>query len=79
MSEKLTELNVVKLTARGVRNDRVMRGEAGMTFIVDSVTVRSGIGLSVIYHVRDYRYASDAWGAFCIWSLAPGDYEEVDL
>jgi len=79
MSEKATELKVVRLTNMGHDRNRVMNSQPGMTFIVDSVTVHSGIGLRVVTHVRDYRYASPSWGDFCIWSLAPGDFEEVKL
>lgn len=78
MSEKITELKVVKLTQRGLV--RVLDSRVGMTFIVDAFTQRADfIDGGLVYHVRDYRYESDAWGAFCIWSLAPGDYEEVKL
>jgi len=86
MSEKEPELRfevkVVKLTAQGEHVGRVMDGREGMTFIVDSHTDRNGgpaNGGGRIYHVRDYRYASPSWGDFCIWSLAPGDCEEVKL
>ena len=79
MSEKVTELKVVKVTARGLA--RIPDTKEGATFIVDSWTQRWGTTTPdmIIYHVRDYRYAAKAWGDFCIWSLAPGDYEEVKL
>lgn len=79
MSEKVTELKVVKVTARGLA--RIPDTKEGATFIVDSWTQRRGAETPdmIIYHVRDYRYAAKAWGEYCVWTLAPGDYEEVQL
>lgn len=79
MSQKATELKVVKLTSRG--EARVLDGKVGMTFIVDSWTQRVNTSTPdmVIYHVRDYRYASSMRGPWCIWTLSPGDYELVGL
>lgn len=58
-----------------------MDAREGMTFIVDGFHDRNGgpsNGGGRIHQVRDYRYKSDAWGAYCIWSLAPGDCEEIE-
>lgn len=86
MSKKATELRVVKLTARGL--GRIPSVNEGSTFVVDSshtrdpspIDVERGIRPKEIIHVRDYRYPNlQSWGDYCVWSLAPGDYEEVKL
>lgn len=63
-------METVILTKKG--EDRVLRGEAGMTFVVDRDFHRDNDGGRVV-HVRDYRY-NHPGVAFQIWTLAPEDY-----
>lgn len=65
---------VVNLTPSGAV--RVLNGSAGMTFVVDSLTL-SGDGKSRVAHVRDYRYPND-FKPYQVWSLSEGDYVEVN-
>ena len=63
---------IVKLLAPGL--PRVLGGQVGQTFLVDSLT-RTADG-ELIAHVRDYRY--NALGRTCqIWTLGPDCWEEV--
>jgi len=52
-----------------------------MIFDVDSVAPSCTYPGAWVVHVRDYRYGADPAGLlgrnYQIWSLAPGDYEEV--
>lgn len=65
-------MTIVKLTFKGTH--RVLNGETGLTFIVDSFTGSRSGGL--VAHVRDYRYMTN--GRPQLWSLSPEHYEVVE-
>jgi hypothetical protein len=63
---------VVRLTAQG--RSRVLDGETGMTFTVDSW---GGVD-DRCANVRDYRYIDVALGRkWQIWTLGPDDFERI--
>lgn len=64
-------MTIVKINEHGA--GRVLRGEPGMTFVVDSFTVT---GRGNIAHVRDYRFVTKGRD-FQIWSIGPEGYEIV--
>lgn len=64
-------MQVIRINEKGVA--RVLNGQVGMTFIVDSWTNFSGYKVA---HVRDYRY-KDNNGDYQIWSIASHGFEEV--
>jgi hypothetical protein len=65
---------IVKLTERGL--SRVLNGQVGMTFLVDSMT--PGVA-GVVLHVRDYRYPRDDNGKpYQTWSITADDYEIIN-
>lgn len=68
-------MKIIKLTKAGV--GRVLESVEGMTFIVDSETVRTN-GSGSVVHVRDYRYSINPLDRpFQIWSIGPEGYEIV--
>ncbi len=64
----------VELTKEGTR--RVPGSRAGMVFVVDHTTERSGTR-ETICHVRDPRTTKkyQPLGSLQLWSLGPDDYE----
>lgn len=63
----------VELTEEGTR--RIPDGRAGMVFVVDHTTERTGTR-ETICHVRDPRtMAYQPLGSDQLWSLGPDDYE----
>jgi hypothetical protein len=66
--------SVVIVNKAGI--DRVLRGEPGMTFVVDEFT--NGV-LGPVAHVRDYRFPPSQLKAkpFQIWSIPFDGYEVV--
>lgn len=70
-------MEVVMINDRAL--DRVMNGQAGMTFVVDMFTYNIGDGGRTA-HVRDYRYNnSNAVNGklYQIWSIGPEGYEVI--
>jgi hypothetical protein len=70
---------MVQLTQRGTA--RVPRGSSWMIFDVDSVAPSCTYPGAWLVHIRDYRYGADPAGLlgrdYQVWTLRPGDYEEV--
>ena len=67
-------MDVVRITEAGI--DRVLNGQLGMTFPVDSYTKRLN-SEELIAHVRDYRHAESPLRPFQIWSIPPGGYKVI--
>lgn len=68
-------MRVVTLKQGGL--SRVLDGRVGMTFVVDRFTDTVD-HRGQMAHVRDYRYPG-TYFPWQVWSLGPGDYEEVLL
>jgi hypothetical protein len=70
---------MVQLTQWGVA--RVPQGSVWMIFDVDSVAPSCTYPGAWAVHIRDYRYGVDPAGLlgrnYQVWTLRPGDYEEV--
>jgi hypothetical protein len=60
---------------------RIPQGSAWMIFDVDSVAPSCSYPGAWVVHIRDYRYGADPAGLlgrnYQVWTLRPGDYEEV--
>lgn len=70
---------MVQLTTGGAK--RVPNGSPWMIFDVDCVAPSCTYPGAWIVHIRDYRYGADPAGLlsrnYQVWSLRPGEYEEV--
>lgn len=70
---------MVQLTKCGA--GRVPQGSDWMIFDVDCVAPSCSHPGAWVVHVRDYRYGKDPAGLlgrdYQVWSLRPGEYEEV--
>jgi len=69
---KMIGHTVIELTEEGL--DRVLGGQIGMTFIVDSM---SGTAGNAVVHVRDYRYPTEN-KPYQIWSISPDGYNFIN-
>lgn len=67
-------MTVIRLLSKGL--DRVMDGQIGMTFIVDSFTDKVD-NSGQVAHVRDYRYGRTIRD-YQIWSIGPEGYKIIE-
>ena len=72
------KVKIVMLTDAGL--ERVPGSALGMTFVVDSTSPSGSFPGKLVAHIRDYRYSrfTKIVGSFCIWSVGPEGYEEVN-
>jgi len=71
-------MTIIKLLPAG--RSRVLDGETGMTFVVDSFTDTYD-NRGKVAHVRDYRHFKNCatlGRPFQIWSIGPGGYEMIE-